>query len=150
MYTIISLELSQLHRLSIGVPLSLNLVNGRSFIFNWCRSPVSVNMQILSVFITGMTYLFSLNTASLFLSNAAISMVLAYPNLSIINITSISGIFFSSNTAASPSSITVLLATPYSFLILRRSDLITLAISFLLPSIFSYFSIFLTHSSYSF
>ena len=131
------------------MPLSLNLVNGKSFIFNWCISPVSVNMQILSVFITGMTYLFSLNTASLFLSNAAISIVLAYPNLSMMNITSISGIFFSSNTAASPSSITVLLATPYSFLILIRSALITLAISFLLPSIFSYFSIFLTHSSYS-
>ena len=112
--------------------------------------PLSVKIQILSVFIHEKIYLYSLWTASLFLSYAAISIVFAYPKRSIINITSCSGTFFSINTASFPSSITVRLSTAYSFLIFIKSSLMTFAISFLLPRIFSYLAIFLQASSYSF
>ena len=54
------------------------------------------------------------------------------------------------NTASFPSSITVRLSTAYSFLIFIKSSLMTFAISFLLPRIFSYLAIFLQASSYSF
>ena len=54
-----SCALEKLLRLSIGTPLSLSLVSGRSITFTVCICPLFVKRQILSVFIQVNTYLYS-------------------------------------------------------------------------------------------
>ena len=63
-HTISSVRLLKLLRLSTGVPLSRSFLAGISRTLIVCIFPVSVKIQILSVFITGNTYRLSAWTAS--------------------------------------------------------------------------------------